>query len=82
MRWYLLRPLAATLGWIISVLNLLIAVLGCLHFFLITGGSLSYVLKRRQWFESSMLGRPMGFREFLEFGSWHAELRRKKGRTL
>ena len=77
MRWYLLRPLAALLGWLIGALNLLIAVLGCLRFFLITGGSLRYVLERRRWFETSMLGRPMGFRDFLEFGAWHAGLRRK-----
>jgi hypothetical protein len=75
MRWYLLKPLAALLGGLIRVLELLIACLGALRFFLITGASLRYILQRKRWYESTMLGRPMRLKDLLEFGAWHARQR-------
>ena len=81
MRWYLLRPMAAILGGWIGLLELLVALLGCLRFFIVSGASPRYVLQRKRWFESSMLGRPMGVADFLEFGAWHARSRGRSGPT-
>jgi hypothetical protein len=73
MRWYLLKPLAALLGWAIRALGLLIALLGCLRFFLVTGASPRYLLQRKRWFEETMLGRKMRLADLVAFGAWHAE---------
>ena len=73
MRWYLLKPLAALVGWSISALGLLTALLGCLRFFLVTGASARYLLQRKRWFEETMLGRKMRLGDFIAFGAWHAE---------
>ena len=73
MRWIILRPAAAVAGWNIGLLTLATALLGGLQFFLATGASPRYVLQRKRWFESAMLGRPMGLRGFLAFGLWAAE---------
>ena len=73
MRWVVLRPLAAVVGWGIAVLSFTLAALGALRFFLATGASPAYLLARKQWYESSVLGRPMGLRGLLHFGRWAAE---------
>jgi hypothetical protein len=72
MRWYILRPLAAAVRGLIGLLELLIACLGCLRFFLVAGASARYLLQRKRWFEGAMLGRPMRLKDVLEFGAWHA----------
>lgn len=73
MRWIILRPLAAVAGWGIAVLSFKLAALGALRFFLATGASPAYLLARKRWYESSVLGRPMGLRGLLHFGLWAAE---------
>lgn len=73
MRWIILRPAAAVVGGGIAALRFMIAVLGALRFFLATGASPAYVLRRKRWYESSVLGRPMGLRGLLHFGTWAAE---------
>lgn len=77
MRWIILKPASIIVGWSIGLLTLTTALLGGLQFFLTTGASPRYVLQRKRWFESTMLGRPMGIRGFLAFGRWAAE----NGRT-
>ena len=76
MRWYVLKPLAAVLGWLIALLELKIALLGAVRFFLLTGASPRYVLQRKRWYESSMLGRKMGVADLIDFGAWHARVER------
>lgn len=73
MRWVILRPAAAVVGGGIAALRFTTAVLGALRFFLATGASPAYVLRRKRWYESSVLGRPMGLRGLLHFGAWAAE---------
>ena len=73
MRWIFLRPAAAVVGWGIALLSLKLAMLGALRFFLITGGSPAYILRRKRWYETSVLGRPMGLSGALHFGLWAAE---------
>lgn len=77
MRWIILKPASIIVGWSIGLLTLTTALLGGLQFFLATGASPRYVLQRKRWFESTMLGKPMGVRGFLAFGLWAAE----NGRT-
>jgi len=74
---YILNPFAVLISWVIRILNTAIAILGCIHFFFTTGANISYVLKRKRWFEGSMLGRSMKLTDMLEFGLWHANLKRK-----
>ncbi len=76
MRWYVLKPLAAVLGWLIALLELKIALLGAVRFFLLTGASPRYVLERKRWYEGSMLGRKMGLADLVAFGAWHARVER------
>ncbi len=73
MRWTILRPVAAVVGWGIAVLSFKMALLGVLRFFLVTGANPAYVLQRKRWYESTILGRPMGLRGLLHFGLWAAE---------
>lgn len=73
MRWIVLRPAAAVVGWVIATLTVVMALLGAVRFFLDTGASPVYVLQRKRWYETSVLGRPMGFRGLLHFGLWAAE---------
>lgn len=73
MRWVILRPAAAVVGWGIAVTAFTMAVLGAMRFFLATGASPTYILRRKRWYESSVLGRPMGLRGLLHFGMWAAE---------
>lgn len=72
MRWSILRPAAAIVGWAIAALLLAAAVLGCLRFFLLVGASPAYVLRRKRWYEGAMLGRRMRARDLLAFGRWVA----------
>ena len=76
MRWYVLKPLAAGLGWLIAVLEVKVALLGAVRFFLLTGASPRYVLERKRWYETSMLGRKMGVADLVDFGAWHARVER------
>lgn len=76
MRWYVLKPMAAVVGGMIALLELKIAVLGAVRFFLLTGASPRYVLQRKRWYEESMLGRKMGVADVVEFGAWHARVER------
>ena len=73
VRWRILRPLAAVVGWGISALLLAAAVLGGLRFLLLTGASPRYLLQRKSWYERAMLGRGMGMRYYVAFGLWGAE---------
>lgn len=73
MRWIILRPAALIVGWAIAVLSFTMALLGALRFFLDTGASPAYVLRRKRWYETSVLGRPIGLRGLLAFGQWAAE---------
>lgn len=73
MRWIILRPAAAVVGWAIAVLSFAMALLGALRFFLVTGASPAYVFRRKRWYETSVLGSPMGLRGLLAFGRWAAE---------
>ena len=73
MKWATLRFLAYLVGKLILVLDLLRSLAGGLRFFLLSGASPRALLERRHWFESTMLGRRMGIRDLLEFGSWHAD---------
>ena len=75
MKKILLSPEVLALGWLITWSKFGIAILGCLRFFLINGASLSYLIQRKKWYESSMLGRKMGLNDFLQFGTWHVEIR-------
>jgi len=77
MRWIVLHPASILVDWVIGLLTLVTSLMGGLRFFLVTGADLGYVLQRKRWFESTMLGRPMGIRGFLAFGLWTAE----NGRT-
>ena len=77
MRWIILHPACILVDWIIGLLTLATSLIGGLRFFLVAGADLGYVLHRKRWFESTMLGRTMGIRGFLAFGSWAAE----NGRT-
>ena len=77
MRWIILRPAATFVGLAIAALFLAVALLGALRFFLITGASPAYVLRRKRWYETSVLGRSMKLRGVLAFGLWAAE----QGRT-
>lgn len=77
MRWIILQPASILVDWIIAFLTLVTALMGALRFFLMTGGNPRYILQRKRWFESTMLGRPMGIRGYLAFGLWAAE----NGRT-
>ena len=76
MRWIILRPAAAIVGWAIAVLSFTMALLGALRFFLDTGASPAYVFRRKRWYETSMLGRKMGLADLIEFGAWHARVER------
>ena len=76
MRWYVLKPLVALLGWLIALLELKIALLGTVRFFLLTGASPGYVLERKRWYEGSMLGRKMRLADLVAFGAWHARVER------
>lgn len=78
MRWIILRPAAGAVGWGIAVLSFASALLGALRFFLVTGASPVYVLRRKRWYETSVLGRPMGLRGMLHFGLWAAEQGRNR----
>ncbi len=78
MRWIILRPAAAVVGWAIALLALTIALLGALRFFLQTGASPIYVMRRKRWYETSVLGRPMGLGGLLAFGQWAAEQGRSR----
>jgi len=71
----LLAPIIFTLDWLIKFSKLITAVLGGFRFFLINGANLSYLIRRKKWYESSMLGRKMSFKDFIQFGAWHAEVR-------
>ena len=73
MRWIILRPAAVIVGWAIGLLSFTMALLGALRFFLDTGASPAYILRRKRWYETSVLGRPMGLRGLLAFGKWAAE---------
>jgi hypothetical protein len=73
MKWATLRFLAYLVGKLILAIDLLRAIAGGLRFFLLTGASPRALLERRHWFESTMLGRRIGVRDLLEFGSWHAD---------
>ena len=75
MRKMLFVPILFTLDWLIKFNIFITAVLGGLRFFLINGASLSYLIRRKKWYESSMLGRKMGLKDFLQFGAWHVEVR-------
>ena len=75
MRQVLFVPILFTLDWLIKSSKFITAVLGGLRFFLINGASLNYLIRRRKWYESSMLGRKMGLKDFLQFGAWHVEIR-------
>ena len=77
MRRIILQPAFILVDWIIGLLTLVLGLMGGLRFFLATGADLGYVLQRKRWFESTMLGRTMGVRGFLAFGLWVAE----SGRT-
>lgn len=78
MRWIILRPAATVLGWAIATLSLLTALLGALRFFLVTGASPVYILRRKRWYETSVLGRPMGMGGVIAFGLWAAEQGRSR----
>ncbi len=73
MRWIILRPAAAIVGWGIAALTITLAMLGALRFFLVTGASPLYVIRRKRWYETSVLGGRMGLRGLLHFGLWAAE---------
>ena len=75
MRKMLFVPILFTLDWLIKFNTFITAVLGGLRFFLINGASLSYLIRRKKWYEASMLGRKMGLKDFLQFGAWHVEVR-------
>ena len=77
MRWIILQPAAILVDWSIGFLTFVTALMGGLRFFLVTGANPCYILQRKKWFESTMLGRSMGIRGFLAFGLWAAE----SGRT-
>ena len=77
MRWIILQPAAILVDWSIGFLTFATALMGGLRFFLVTGANPCYILHRKKWFESTMLGRSMGIRVFLAFGLWAAE----SGRT-
>jgi len=66
-----LNYVAAALTWWMGILNGLVALMGCIRFFILTGASPSYILHRKRWFESSMLGRKMTIRDVTKFGAWH-----------
>ena len=78
MRRIILRPAEAVVGWGIAVTSLTMAVLGATRFFLATGASPAYILSRKRWYETSVLGRPMGIRGLLHFGLWAAEQGRSR----
>jgi len=71
----LFAPIIFSLDWLIKSSKFITAVLGGVRFFLVNGGSLRYLIRRKKWYESSMLGRKMGVKDFLQFGSWHVEIR-------
>lgn len=73
MRWIILRPAATVVGWAIAALSFSMALLGALRFFLVTGASPAYILRRKRWYETSVLGSPMGLRGLLAFGHWAAD---------
>ena len=77
MRSIILQPASILVDWSIGFLTVVTALLGALRFFLATGANPRYILQRKRWFESTMLGRSMGVRGFLAFGLWAAE----NGRT-
>ena len=74
MRWRILRSLATVVGWGLAGLTFATALLGGVRFFLLTGASPRHLLQRKRWYETSMLGRPMGLRDYLAFGLWVAAM--------
>lgn len=78
VRWRILRPMAAVVGWGISALLLAAALLGGLRFLLLTGASPRYLLQRKRWYERAMLGHGMGVRDYLAFGLWVADSGRER----
>lgn len=69
-----LNFIGAALTWWIEILNGLVALIGCVRFFVLTGANPSYILRRKRWFESSMLGRKMTVRDVTKFGAWHGSM--------
>lgn len=73
----LLHLLVTPLVFLIDALLVLLAVeatlLGALRFVLASGASPRYLMRRKQWFEETVLGRRMRLRDYAQFAAWHAE---------
>lgn len=74
----LLHLLVTPLVFLIDALLVLLAVeatlLGALRFVLASGASPRYLMRRKRWFEETVLGRPMRLRDYAQFAAWHAEV--------
>ena len=69
----LMAPLVALIDLLLVLLAAEAAVLGGVRFFLTSGPSPRYLMRRKRWFEETVLGRRMRLRDYAQFGAWHAE---------
>lgn len=69
-----MAPLVALIDLLLVVLAAQAVVLGAVRFFLMSGPSPRYVMRRKRWFEETVLGRRMRLRDYAQFAAWHAEV--------
>lgn len=71
---FLLAPLIWVLDVTLALLTGMTVLVGAFRFLLSTGANPAYVMRRRQWFEETVLGRKMRLRDYAQFAAWHAEV--------
>jgi len=69
----LVKPLVALIDLLLVLLAAEAVVLGALRFLLAAGASPAYLMRRKRWFEETVLGRRMRLRDYVHFTAWHAE---------
>lgn len=69
----LLTPLVFLIDALLVVLAAEAVVLGAVRFIVMSGPSPRYLMRRKRWFEETVLGRRMRLRDYAQFAAWHAE---------
>ncbi|MSQ12231.1 MAG: hypothetical protein EXR48_06050 [Dehalococcoidia bacterium] len=73
LRRFVLAPPLIALDAVLVLMAAVATLVGALRFFLACGASPRYVVRRKRWYESTVLGRPMCLRDYAQFAAWHAE---------
>lgn len=70
----LVTPIVVLIDALLVLLVAEATLLGALRFLLASGASPRFLMRRKRWFEDTVLGRKMRLRDYAQFAAWHAEV--------